>query len=138
MEFRTEGLEIKLLPFRPFDQEDWTQVQVEVRVNGFQGAFISYLQLADLIRFTQELRQMEEALVQGSHAELSSAEPGVFLKFIMGSRGEILGEYQFESERRDGVPTLLSGSCELDQSYLPELRKQVHILVAQLSSKISL
>jgi len=89
MELRTEGLDIILLPLRPFDQEDWTQVQVEVRVNGFQGAFISYLQMEDLIRFTRELRQMEETLVQGAHAELSSAEPGVFLKLIMGGRGEI-------------------------------------------------
>jgi hypothetical protein len=44
----------------------------------------------------------------------------------------------FESERRDGVPTVLSAAFEIGQSYLPGLQRWVAALVAELSAAQSL
>ena len=68
-------------------------------------------------------------------ARLFSAEPDIDIELQQNTRGQITGIYSFESERREGAPTLLSGRFEMDQSYLPELRRNVQELIAQLRAE---
>ncbi|KQW65448.1 hypothetical protein ASC67_16855 [Methylibium sp. Root1272] len=68
-------------------------------------------------------------------AELSSAEPDVLVHLEMQPLGGILGEFSFESERPAGVPTVLKGAFEIDQSFLPALQQSVKALATQLKAK---
>jgi hypothetical protein len=133
MELRTHGLELHLHPVGQADSEGWSRVQVEVRVSGFLGRYTAQLQLEDLERFEDELQRMEDGLGQENRAALYSAEPDLSIELDMNRLGQIKGRYVFESERRDGVPTALTGAFEMDQSFLPSLRQQCAALASQLS-----
>jgi hypothetical protein len=102
-------------------------------VAGFSGQFEAWLELADLRRFAEQLSQLHTYVGRGGTARLCSAEPDIDIDLQMNSRGHITGKYAFESERRDGVPTSLTGQFEMDQSYLPDLEKGVRTLIALLA-----
>jgi hypothetical protein len=133
MELRTHGLEIHLYPLSQADSEGWTHVEVEVRVSGFFGRYTAQLQLEDLERFAHELASMADRLGSETKAVLGSAEPDLLIELAMNARGQISGRYACESERRDGVPTALTGAFEMDQSFLPRLRQQCAQLISELS-----
>ena len=135
MNLVTQALQIRLLPLRVADDEDWVRVQVTLAASGFTGNFEAWLQLADLERFEQELAAMYLAVGKPATAELSSAEPGIFVHLEMQSLGSIVGEFSFESERPAGVPTVLKGGFAIDQSFLPELQQSVNALAIQLKAK---
>ncbi len=104
--------------------EGWIRLRLQARAFGFTGDFEVSLQKQDFEDFARALQQMQRAPGHPAVAELSGAEPDFFLRLSMGGRGDIHGEYALESERIDGVPTVLKGSCRLDQSYLPALIRQ--------------
>jgi hypothetical protein len=133
MELRTHGLELHLRPIGQADSGGWTRVHAEVRVSGFLGQYNAQIQLEDLERFALELRDMHDGFDRDSRAVLRSAEPDLFIELAMNRLGQIKGRYVFESERRDGVPTALTGAFEMDQSFLPLLRQRCDELIAQLS-----
>jgi hypothetical protein len=66
-------------------------------------------------------------------ARLCSAEPDIDVELNTNARGHIVGSYRFESERRNGTPTVLSGEFEMDQSFIPDLTKQLEELVSSLN-----
>jgi hypothetical protein len=133
MELRTHGLEVHLDPLGQADSEGWTHVQIEVRVSGFFGRYTAQLELEDLKRFAYELASMEDGLGWESKAALCSAEPDLSIELTMNRLGQISGRYVFESERRDGVPTALTGAFEMDQSFSPSLREGCAALISQLA-----
>jgi hypothetical protein len=65
---------------------------------------------------------------------LECAEPGIRVKLESNALGQIAGRYALESERPGGIPTLLSGSFRLDQSYLPEIERSARRLAVEIGS----
>lgn len=138
MEIRTQGLQLSLCVARPPDPEGWTKLDVEVTVAGFSGRCLGSIQHDDLRRFADALQQMDATLGEPNKAVLSSAEPDIKIELSMDRRGHVVGRYAFESECRYGIPTVLSGAFEMDQSFLPSLRREVAELVVASSSGPSL
>lgn len=129
MEIRAQGLQLSLRVAQPPDQEGWIKLDVEVTVAGFSGRCLGWIQHDDLGRFADALQQMDATVGEPSKAVLSSAEPDIKIELSMDRRGHVVGRYAFESERRDGIPTVLSGAFEMDRSFLPALRREVAELV---------
>ncbi len=127
-------LSIQLLPIRGVNVEDWVVVRAIITTDGFAGDFEAQLQLADLERFDCEVGAMYDNVGQPLTAELSSAEPGVWLQLKMRNLGGVASAYRFECEDSSGASTMLSGSFEMDQSYLPALRASVNELAYQLKT----
>ncbi|WP_124948816.1 WapI family immunity protein [Sulfuriferula thiophila] len=135
MKLHAHGLHIELRPQRLVDDEDWVRVQVLVEANGFSGDFEAWLQLGDLTHFANEVGVMYESVGKSSTAVLASAEPDIIIKLEMQSLGGIVGNYSLESERPDGIPTVLSGAFNIDQSFLPSLRQSIDSLIVDLGGK---
>jgi hypothetical protein len=132
MELKSTGLQLKLMPYLKADAEDWAKVTVNVECNGFRGEFVAWLQSQDVRRFSAELATMYGSVGTPATARLCSPEPDIDVELNMDVRGHIVGSYRFESERRNGTPTVLSGEFEMDQSFIPDLTKQLEALAAQL------
>jgi hypothetical protein len=132
VEFKAEGLALKIESHSNADSEDWAMVLVESHCNGFNGQFIAWLQTEDLERFSKQLSRIVTDLGQESTATLVSAEPDLELELKLDRRGHIKGSYRLESERRDGIPTSLSGAFDMDQTYIPLLLAQVQQLIERL------
>jgi len=135
MKLHAHGLQIELRPRRLVDDEDWVRVQVLIEANGFSGNFEAWLQLGDLERFANEIDAMYESVGESSTAVLVSAEPDIRINLAMQSLGGIVGTYALESERVDGIPIVLSGAFNIDQSFLPSLRQSIYSLIADLGGK---
>ncbi|HTV97822.1 MAG TPA: hypothetical protein VME42_17630 [Steroidobacteraceae bacterium] len=133
MEISAKGLQLNLRALRRADDEEWTRVMVLVKVPGFLGEFEAWLQTSDITRFADACNALYKNVGKQGDATLQCAEPGISLKLESNSLGGIAGRYALESERPVGIPTLLSGSFQLDQSYLPALEKSARQLAAELS-----
>jgi hypothetical protein len=132
MKISCHGLTIELIPLRSFDDEGWCRVQVQAVVPGFEGNCEAWLQSADLVRFESQIGAMYESVGLPGTATLASAEPDLEVVLTMQRMGGVSGRYRLESERRDGVPTVLSGAFEMDQSFLPALQGSVGELLSDL------
>ena len=135
MKLVTGPFQLELSPTRAVDSEDWVRVGAAIAVAGFTGNFEAWLQLEDLRRFIRELEVMYAAVGTPRTAELTSAEPDIRVRLQSQPLGGILGNYRLESERRDGVATALSGSFELDQTFLPDLAESVQSLILALGER---
>jgi hypothetical protein len=136
MELNADGLQLKLTPYEQVDcdDEDWANTTVTIQCNGFSGSFVAWIQTGDIRRFQEELTFMYKSVGTAGMARLCGAEPDIDVKLTMDRRGHIVGSYRFESERRDGTPTVLSGKFEMDQSYIPTLTKGLDDLALTLRS----
>ncbi len=123
---------MKLAPYSKADAEDWAKVNLTVRCNGFRGDFVAWLQTEDVQRFKSELTTMLQSLGTPAKARLCSAEPDIDVELTSDRRGHIIGSYRFQSERINGTPTVLSGEFEMDQSFIPDLIRQLQELVSSL------
>ena len=132
MKLRTEGLNLELQCVRDADDEGWCRVLVLVEVPGFAGKYEAWLQTDDLQRFSNELAQLHKNVGVPGQARLCSAEPDIDIQLSMDKLGHIQGDYVFESERREGIPTALAGRFDMDQSYLPELCGSIRDLLDEL------
>ena len=132
MKLSAHGLQLELLPRGLVDDEDWVRVQVVTVVNGFHGEFEAWLQSTDLDRFRREINSLYVAVGQAGKATLASAEPEIEIVLTMRPNGAVDGTYKFESERRNGYATVLSGGFEIDQSFLPELERDIQVLLSEL------
>ncbi|KRH99694.1 hypothetical protein [Curvibacter sp. PAE-UM] len=132
MKIATRGLELELVVLRPADEEGWCRVRASVQVPGFDGEIEAWLQTDDLSRFAAELRALDENVGQPGSARLASAEPDIELVISTQRLGAISGRYRLESERREGVPTVLSGAFDADQSFLPGMVDDVKALLSEL------
>jgi len=133
MELNATALQMKLTPYSKADAEDWAKVTLSVRCNGFRGEFVAWLQTEDVQRFKSELMTMYQSVGTPARARLCSAEPDIDVELTSDTRGHIVGSYRFESERINGTPTVLSGEFEVDQSFIPDLAKQLEELVSSLN-----
>lgn len=135
MKLVTGPFQLELSPKRTVDREDWVRAQAVVAAVGFAGNFEAWLQLEDLKRFQGQLEVMYAAIGTPRTADLMGAEPDIKVHLQSQPLGGILGNYRFESERREGAATALSGSFELDQSFLPELAESVRGLILALGER---
>jgi hypothetical protein len=124
---------IALLPLGRLDREDWTHVRARVEVPGFFGDFEAWLQGCDIGRFKRELEAMY-ATIRGT-ATLASNEAEILIVLTAQNLGQIGGSYKLQSEYREGGPTLLSGSFEMDQTYLPSLIRSVSELMDRVGDE---
>jgi hypothetical protein len=133
MELLADGLELHLQPVTTANHEGWANIHVEARVPGFTVQYTAELIIQSLEFFESSLCEMQKAVGHCSEAALESFDdPGLALELKMDLRGHIAGHYQFVSVRRDGVPTALSGSFDMDQSFLPSLRNGIAALLADM------
>lgn len=132
IEINADGANIKIEAHSRNLDDDWCRVRVHVQTNGFEGKTIAWLLEEDLRVFQKQLVLMMENLGTPSSARLYSAEPDLDIQLKMNRLGQIHGVFALESERRDGVPTVLSGSFEMDQTFLPPLDKQLQALLVQI------
>ena len=75
---------------------------------------------------------MVDGLGRELKASLVSTELDLEIELRSDRRGQIDGSYRFVSERRDGIPTELSGAFDMDQTYIPPLLAQVRNLIESL------
>ena len=134
MELKATGLQMNLVPHSKADEEDWAKVALTIGCNGFRGEFVAWLQTRDIQRFRNELVTMYQSIGTPAKARLCSAEPDIDIELSSDWRGHIVGNYRFESERINGTPTVLSGGFEMDQSFIPDLTKQLEGLVLSLNA----
>jgi hypothetical protein len=134
MEINAQGIQLNLRALRRADTEEWTRVRVSVEVSGFRGEFEAWLQVGDLMRFADECSALYNNVGKRGCAILECAEPGIHVKLESNALRQIAGRYALESERPDGIPTFLSGSFRLDQSYLPAIEKSARRLAVEIGS----
>ena len=132
IELNAHGASFKIMADSPADLEGWCKVQVQIQANGFAGDVIAWLEMEAIRFFDVEIKGMMDTLGQESSAWLRSSEPDLDIQLKMNRLGQVRGTYAIESERRDGIPTVLSGSFDIDQSFLSLLRRQLHDLIGQL------
>ncbi len=113
------------------------RVHVTAKADVFAGDFEAWLQLNDLVRFKTELEHMDANIGKSNSAQLVSHEPGVEVTLSMRPLGQIEGSYVFENENTGSGSTKLSGSFELDQSYLLALTSSVESLILELGGASS-
>src|SRR5262249_49443027 len=123
MQLRTHGLNLAI-DFSSPNDDDWLACHVTVEVPGFSGAFPCWMWRSDLESFHRQLvRMVEQVGVTSAAANLTSTDPGIDLHFSMNRAGQIEGRYALQNFDSPGQATL-SGSFEMDQSYLPGLVAQ--------------
>ncbi len=132
IELNTHGASFTIAAHSPTDVEGWCTVHVQVETNGFHGETIAWLMTDGLISFETDLGIMMQNIGKDAQARLCSPEPDLDIQLTMNHLGQIQGTFAIESERRDGIPTVLSGSFSMDQSFLPTLRRQINNLVKAL------
>jgi hypothetical protein len=137
MKLFTNSFSVNLDPLRVVDEEDWVRVHVTAKADVFTGDFDAWLQLNDLVCFKTELEHMDANIGKSNSAQLVSHEPGVDITLSMQPLGQIEGSYVFENESTGRGSTKLSGSFELDQSYLPALMSSVESLILELGGASS-
>ena len=125
MKLYCQRFDLAIEPRTKAGPEGWLQFLVKIQVPGFQGKFEAEMQLEDLERFKIDLRNMDDRIGEECDASLEGAEPGIYLKLKSNKLGQVYCEYEFESERYDGKPTCLSGSFEIDQTYIKPLMLSV-------------
>ncbi len=132
MQLRTPALQLELSSKRIADQEDWCRVWVTAQTPAFQGEFEGWLQSADLARFAEELDSMQVNVGKACTATLSSAEPDIHLELKMQTLGGVSGAFALRPDPQAGGTTSLSGTFEVDQSYLGPLLASVRALCTVL------
>ena len=132
IDLNTHGASFIIVAHSPNDVEGWCKVHVQVETNGFHGETIAWLVTEGLISFEKDLGTMMQNIGKDSRARLCSPKPDLDIQLMMNHLGQIQGTFAIESERRDGIPTVLSGSFSMDQSFLPTLRRGINDLVKAL------
>jgi len=135
MKLIAPSLSLRLEPVRPVDSEDWVRVRASVIGGVFAGAFEAYLQLGALRRFNEQVELMHAQVGTPREAVLSCHEPGICVRLASNSMGQVEGTYEFENE--DGSLAKLTGSFQVDQSYLPALAASTQELIASLSENVA-
>ena len=133
MQLRTPTLRVELEVLHRADDEDWARVRVEVHAGGFTGNFEAWLHAGDLDNFSKQLGALFENVGQAGTARLACAERGVDLSLSMETMGGIGGQYEFFDERTSAT---LSGSFNIDQSYIPEWRNCVDSFADELRQHV--
>lgn len=132
MNLTAPALQLQLSPRRRADDEDWCRVQVVASACRFAADFEAWLQTSDLERFAQELEALYRAVGVPGTATLSCAEPNIYLELSMQRLGGVTGKYKLQGEAEAGGSSALSGTFEVDQSFLPSLRESAIALISQL------
>lgn len=124
MEIFANGVRIQLEPLGIVTDEDWTQVNVDVSDSGFTACFVAWLQCADVERFANALASLHANVGVAGKAMLQCHEPGIFLELSSDTAGHIKGSYEFKNETSGGFHPTLSGTIDMDQSFLPTWERE--------------
>lgn len=133
-DIQTEGLSLTLTPTsRHMEGQggpylDRIELEVGVEASGFAGTTEWQVMPGELEKFRSELEQMYNRPQTQGTATLCSAEPGLMLHLQGVGLGNILGNFEVQSQPPDGPK--LSGSFGLDQTYLPAMLKGLDTLLA--------
>jgi hypothetical protein len=136
----THGLDIEIeLSLNPSSNlnipyEDWITCYIKLIVPGFTGSFPIELEQADFNRFLRELRQMDRSIGKSMQAILTGAEQDFLLEIKSDRFGHVFGKYKF-IHRWKISETKLSGSFEMDQSYIQLLMREIQNSLMQLEGK---
>lgn len=133
IKLRAHGAAFKISAHSAADGEGWCAVDVEVETIGFNGKTIARLEIEGLKTFEKELEAMMRNIGKDLQARLCSSEPDLYIELTVSRLGQIRGIFSLESERRADIPTVLSGSFTMDQTFLSPLRKQLADLMVALS-----
>jgi hypothetical protein len=134
MNIVTPSFRLELSPSEPVGEGGWARVRVRVGVCGFRGDFDARIQLDDLRRFDRELEALEMEATPDARAVLTCDEAGLDVRLQAQAAGLLSGRFALESERAGGAWTTLSGTFELDQALVPDIRASLRALVGALAA----
>jgi hypothetical protein len=139
LELSADGLDFQLVPIGEPDRNHVIHAKVLVAVPGFKGEYEASIEPQEFLGFARGLDNLSVSLSPGDSAVLEPFEHDFSLTLTMGTGGHIGGTYRFQGGRFDGAtPAVLSGEFAMDQSYLPELRRQVTAMLDILQPPSSL
>ena len=111
-----ERVELRFnLPQAP-DREGWVETFADISVGGFRGSIRLFVEIADLIRFRDQLARLHETL--NGLAELSPCEGQLLLTVQGNGGGGMKLKGHAHSEACYG--NVLQFELELDQTHLVE------------------
>ncbi len=135
MNLFAEGLELHLRPIGKADNDEWAKVDINAQAPGFTVQYTAVLHLPNLESFVSRLRDMQDSVGNECEAAFEGwDDPDFSIELRMDRRGHITGQYRFVSIRRYGEPTALSGSFDMDQSFLPSMIADISTLISDLRS----
>jgi hypothetical protein len=114
---------------------EWIQFKVQAAVPGFSADVKWAAMPTELLKFRDELAQMEK-MVPDTKAELKSIESGVMLLLKLGHRGQIQGEYEITEQYSNPDGATLKGAFTIDQTYLRNIITEVDALLAYPARKL--
>jgi len=96
--------------------------------DGNQATLSTSFLTDDLARFVEAMKRMHEPAYAVSEAVLWARQGEVVLSLRLEALGQIRGKFIFTGKDSTGISVRLYGLLEMDQSYLPELCRQVESL----------
>jgi len=134
MKLQADQLELEVLPVQRAQSdtpyESWCLLRVRVRVPAFVGNFDWHATLDDLSQLAAVLKRLYETVGQEITLDFDPIEPSVHLTFVTDMAGHIRIKYKFIGQLTFGPR--LSGEGVLDQSFLPQVIKDVEELAASV------
>jgi len=123
------------LVFHDHDDEDWLSTSVSVRAGHFAGSYRAMFHREDVVALQQGFKRLDERFESGF--EFVPTEPWL----TMAISGDRLGHLTARCIARDNVgeeiPRTLQFTVVFDQSYLPELIKQVNYVLSRFPEQTS-
>lgn len=98
-------------------RENWFNVEIDIRCDGWHGTIRANFMQGELTRFGEEIRHLHRRL--SGEAKLEPLEPHLVLSLAGDGKGHILVCGEARNHFESG--TVLSFQFEIDQTYLPSL-----------------
>lgn len=105
------------MSFSQVDDEDWMNVNVDLKVPSFEGIFKCTIQLNEFNEFLDMLRKLNDSIGKECKCEWGNMEENVKFIFNLTKQGQMECSYYFSPDNFSLGPTL-SGHFITDQSYL--------------------
>jgi hypothetical protein len=112
---------------------EWINVQVIVTEPGIRAEGRWRVMPGELLQFQQQIQAMYPHLQPDQSAKLAGIEREFELTLRMLDRGAIIGDWRFQPVSPDGA--CITGSCGLDQSFLPEILRGIESLLSFVEAK---
>lgn len=111
-----EHIELRFNSPQVADRDGWLETYVDIVVKGFRGSIRAFVEIADLVRFGEQLARLHETL--GGNAELATTERQIMLTVQGDGRGRVSVKGAAYSEPCFG--NKLEFELNLDQTFLVE------------------
>jgi len=120
-----DGLEVQLKRIGRVDQDGRIAVEIQARAESFSGRYTTEMRVADLVRFTSELRDLHDPSSPNRIATLRSAASDAVIELTSSSTSR----YLFQVQRANGAAATLTGSFVTDATVLAALARELRSLV---------